>query len=342
MRRAALLGLLLAGAALGARASVGVTEVPGLEDDNPVTVFYPAKAAEQPLKRGPFTVNVAYNAPPERGNGRIVAVSHGSGGSAWTYTDLARALVEAGFVVAMPLHRGDNFGDMSEIGPPSWRRRPAEVSRALDAVARDSRFAPLVMLDKAGVYGMSAGGHAALTLAGGRWSPANVARHCEKHISEDFPACVGLTTSLKGDFLDGMRKSVALWVIAWRFSDATPQSYSDPRIKAAVAGVPYAADFDPASLAKPAIPLGLVLARGDKWLATPFHGGAIYDACKPACTLVADIPDGGHGALLSPLPPTLSGRAAELLSDPPGFDRKRVVPEVDGRIVDFFRKQLLP
>ena len=50
--------------------------------------------------------------------------------------------VEAGFVVAVPLHRGDNFGDMSEIGPPSWRRRPAEVSRAIDALAREIWVGP--------------------------------------------------------------------------------------------------------------------------------------------------------------------------------------------------------
>jgi hypothetical protein len=37
----------------------------------------------------------------------------------------------------------------------------------------------------------------------------------------------------------------------------------------------------------------------------------------------------------------LSGRVAELLNDPPGFDRAEV-PRVHAAIVDFFRQRLLP
>jgi len=55
------------------------------------------------------------------------------------------------------------------------------------------------------MYGMSAGGHTALTLAGGRWSPARFTKHCEAHIAEDFAACVGLATQLRGNFLEGRR-----------------------------------------------------------------------------------------------------------------------------------------
>jgi predicted dienelactone hydrolase len=116
---------------------------------------------------------MAWQGVPARGNGRLIVMSHGSGGSPWVHSDLARTLVDMGFVVAVPEHRGDNVKDHSTPGPESWRRRPAEVSRAIDAVAQDSRFKPLLALDKVGVYGMSAGGHTALSLAGGRWSPAH-------------------------------------------------------------------------------------------------------------------------------------------------------------------------
>lgn len=328
--------LLLIGA--GAQAAAGLTQVPGVEGDNPVTLFYPSSDEAKPLKRGPFTVNVAHEGRPERGNGRLVVVSHGSGGSAWTYTDLAQALVKAGFVVAMPLHRGDNYADMSDVGPTSWRRRPAEVSRAIDAVGRDARFAPLLTLDKVGMYGMSAGGHTALTLAGGRWSSATLARHCEAHISDDFATCVGPSTSLKGDMFDGTRKAISLWVISWKLGDGTWQAYGDPRVKAVVAGVPFAADFDFASLAAPRVPLGLIIAGKDAWLTPRFHVGRVRAACR-TCELVAEIPNGGHGALLSPMPPGLTGRLAELINDPPGFDRS-VLPEVDRRIAAFFLKHL--
>src|SRR6267154_834069 len=231
-----------------AQASVGVTEIAS-KDGDPVTVFYPSSAEEKALKRGPFTLNLAPQGAPVRGNGRLVVVSPGAGGSPWVHSDLARALVESGFVVAMPEHRGDNYKDLSAVGPESWKRRPAEVSRAIDAVGQDPRFAPLLALDKVGMFGMSAGGHTALSLAGGRWSPALFKVHCEAHIAEDFYSCVGMATRLNGDFLDGLKKTIAVTVIRWRFEDTTWYTHAEPRIAAIVAGVPYAADFDMDSLA---------------------------------------------------------------------------------------------
>jgi predicted dienelactone hydrolase len=249
-------------------------------------------------------------------------------------------LVQDGFVVAMPEHRGDNYKDHSTPGPESWRRRPEEVTRAIDAVGQDPRFKPLLRLDKVGMYGMSAGGHTALSLAGGRWSPAHLEEHCEAHIREDFQSCVGLATRLRGNALDGVKETLALWVIRWRLGDATWQTHTDPRIAAIVAGVPFAADFDMASLASPLVPLGLVTARHDKWLVPRFHSDAVLEACR-ACERVAEIADGGHGALVSPLPPNLTGLIGDLLNDPPGFDRA-ALPEVDRKIAAFFRQHLLP
>jgi predicted dienelactone hydrolase len=247
-------------------------------------------------------------------------------------------MVEGGFVVAMPEHRGDNYRDHSTPGPDSWQRRPAEVSRAIDRVGRDPRFRPLLELDKVGMYGMSAGGHTALSLAGGRWSPARFRDHCRSHIAEDFPACVGLAARLNGDVLDGVKKTIALWVIRYRFSDTAWRAHTDPRVAAVVASVPYAADFDMSSLAAPRVPLALVTARKDRWLLPRFHGDRVLQACA-ACGRLADLTAGGHGALLSPLPPGLSGLAGDLLNDPPGFDRA-VLPAVDRTIVAFFRQHL--
>src|SRR5437879_936060 len=145
------------------QAAVGVTEIAS-KDGDPVTVFYPSSAEEKALKRGPFTLHFAPQGAPVRGNGRLVVVSHGSGGAPWPHSDLARALVESGFVVAAPEHRGDNYKDMSAVGPESWKRRPAEVSRAIDAVGQDARCAPPLARDKVGMFGMSAGGATAPSL----------------------------------------------------------------------------------------------------------------------------------------------------------------------------------
>ncbi len=338
LRLRRLAGLTLGLACALAQAATGLAELPGIAGDGPVTVFYPTSVASATVKRGPFTLQVAENAAPARGNGRLVILSHGSGGNPWVHSDLASALVEAGFVVAMPEHRGDNFRDRGKPGPESWKRRPAEVSRAIDAVARDPRFAPLLATDKVGVYGMSAGGHTALSLAGGRWSEISFRGHCEHNLAEDFAACVGLATSLTGGWTDAFKMWTARWVFAWRFNDPTWQTHIDPRVKAIVAAVPYAADFDMASLATPPVALGIVNAGKDIWLKPRFHALAVLKAC-PSCVMVADLPTAGHGAMLSPLPPGLVGNIGALLNDPPGFDRK-LLPEVDRRIVDFFKRHL--
>jgi predicted dienelactone hydrolase len=335
----ALFGTLLFLLVCFAKAGTGVDGLQGIGGDGPITVFYPSAAEDKPTERGPFKFNLAFQGKPERGNGRLVVVSHGSGGSPWVYADLARTLVGAGFVVAIPEHRGDNFKDFSKAGPESWKLRPAEVSRAIDAVSKDARFASLLSVDKVGVYGMSAGGHTALTLAGGRWSPALFARFCEAHIEEDFPACVGLATRLRGNFLDSWKIAAAKAYLRWRLTDATPQTFRDPRVRAVVAGVPFAADFDMASFSALAVPLGLVTADRDKWLVPRFHSDAVLKACKQ-CELVAEIRGGGHGALLSPYPPGLPEILADLMDDPPGFDRK-TLPEVDRRIAAFFSRHLL-
>lgn len=338
-----LLATCVLAAATAAHAGLGVMQLPGLQGDGTVTVFYPTTAPERSSPRGPFVLGLAPDAPPARGNGRLVVVSHGSGGGPWVHSDIARALVQAGFVVAMPEHRGDNWRDTSSQGPESWKMRPGEVSRAIDAVARHAAFSPLVATDKVGVFGQSAGGHTALTLAGGRWSPGLFRKHCEDHIAEDFPACVGTYTRLRGNMLDSLKIKVAVGAIRSRFDDDALQSHFDPRIRAAVAGVPAAADFDHSTLAQPSVPLALVTAGRDIWLKPRFHSDRVLRACLPRCEHLADLPSGGHSILLSPLPPmeVLSELERELLADPPGFDRT-VLRQVDARIADFFRKHLLP
>jgi predicted dienelactone hydrolase len=337
---AATAALAAALAALGrpAAADTGMTTLPAAAPDHPVTVYYPSSTPAQPRAFGRITLRVARDAAPTRGNGRLVVISHGSGGGPIVHADLARALVEAGFVVAVPQHRGDSHGDDGTPGPDSWKQRPAEVSRAIDTLGRDPRFGPLLALDRVGVYGMSAGGHTALSMAGGRWSPGNFVRHCEAHIAEDFNACVGLATRQTGGVFDAMKRAVALAVLRARFSDDTPQTHADPRVAAVVAGVPLAGDFDMASFTAPRVPLGLVSAGRDAWLTPRLHVGRVLQACT-SCEHIADLPSAGHGALLSPPPPGLTGLAGDLLNDPPGFDRSEL-PAVDRRIAAFFTRHL--
>jgi len=329
----------LAAAAACAQAATGLDELPGQGDDGPVTIFYPTSSAEQTVERGPFKLQAAPRGQPVRGNGRLVVLSHGTGGAPWVHADLAKRLVDAGFVVAVPEHQGDNYHDRSKVGPPSWKLRPVEVSHAIDAVARDPRFKPLLSFDQVGMYGMSAGGHTALTLAGGQWSPAALRDHCEAHLDDDFASCVGGFLQLQGNSLDDVKKFAARRVIRWKLDDAQPYGHTDPRIKAIVAEVPFAADFDMKTLARPVVPLGLVQAGKDQWLVPKYHSAVVMKPCT-TCESVDYVPTAGHGSFMSPQPTMLSGNIADLLRDPPGFDRALVAPTHE-RIVAFFRKHLL-
>ena len=306
-----------------------------------VTVFYPSSDAEALSMQGPFRLSWAANGHVLKGNEHLIVISHGSGGSPWVHVDLARVLVQRGFTVAMPQHAGDNYLDPSEPGPASWIKRPVEVSQSIDVVAGSQSLAATLRFDSVGMLGGSAGGHTALSMAGGKWSKARFRNHCEEHIREDFSSCVGFFTLLKADWLDGPKIWLAKSVIAARFSDETVHGGFDPRIKSVVAMVPFGADFDPASLKQPATALGLVIAEKDINQVPRFHAEAILAACEPRCEVVMRLPEGGHGSMLSPMPPLETGSVAQhLLSDPPDFDRAREVSTLNSRIADFFVRTL--
>src|SRR5438309_130883 len=121
--RLALALTLVSGHAAAQAVNMGFTRL-SQEDGGTTTIFYPTGAEEAPVSQGPFRLSWANEGAPLEGNGRLIVISHGSGGSPWVHTDLARSLVRHGFVVAIPQHFADNYLDGSEPGPASWKRRP--------------------------------------------------------------------------------------------------------------------------------------------------------------------------------------------------------------------------
>jgi predicted dienelactone hydrolase len=119
IQRLLALAMLTLAATQPAEAAMGLSQIEATVEDGPITLYYPTGSPSRTVMRGPFALQVAEQVPPARGNGRLVVVSHGSGGSPWVHHDLARQLVEAGFVVALPQHRGDNYLDFSAPGPDS-------------------------------------------------------------------------------------------------------------------------------------------------------------------------------------------------------------------------------
>ncbi|MCJ0762454.1 alpha/beta hydrolase family protein [Variovorax terrae] len=338
LTRLAALGLalpLLAGPAL---AQVGMAQLQAGE--LPVTVVYPTDAPATRQSFGPFELQAALNAAPARGNGRLVVLSHGTGGDAFSLNTLASTLARAGFVVAQPEHRGDNWRDQSAAGPESWKRRPSEISEAINAIAQDTRFAGLLQLDRVGVFGMSAGGVTGLALAGGDWSLATMLQHCAAHVRDDAGFC-----------LYGARSAEEAATRAQAYSRPLPPGAEAPlagmrvhdaRVAAVALEVPVGAIFTPGSLAAIRIPVGLVEAQADRILNPQYHSGYVLAQCG-ACQRLDSMAGAGHFDTLSPWPDSIAQSMARM----PGGQRNPVVDDARrqqgyDRIAAFFREKLRP
>lgn len=81
----------------------------------------------------------------------------------------AKKLSKEGWVICAPLHKGDNFRDISRLGTDAyWFSRPQEISQTLDAVLDHPKLAGLIDPKSIGAIGFSAGGYSVLAAAGGQ------------------------------------------------------------------------------------------------------------------------------------------------------------------------------
>jgi predicted dienelactone hydrolase len=311
----------------------------------PVTLIYPTaeKAAMQTM--GAFQIDVAMNAKPRAGNQRLVVMSHGSGGSPISDHQLAATLAKAGYLVAQPLHAGDNYQDVSQAGPESWKTRPTELTETIDALAKDKLWSSFFDADKVGVHGMSAGGVTALAVAGGQWNLLTLIQHCGNNMNADLGFC------LNG--LQGNRAGQIARQAQFKLGAHTPEIYlpdslknlhgtKDLRVKAVSLAVPVVAPFTSASLAALTIPLAVVGAANDEVLAPAFHSNYLLAHCKRS-TLLIDLKNAGHFDTLAPWPEVIAKEVANTQIrgglphphfDPP--DRARAF----GLIAQFFNNHL--
>lgn len=308
-------------------AQVGMRQIQS--GDMPITLTYPTAVRVQPVVHGPFTLQAAMHAPAlpaPPGSRRLVVLSHGTAGSTDNDHDLAATLVRAGFVVAQPLHRGDNFKDFSRAGPESWKTRPQDVSETMDAVAHDAELGPQVNTYRVGVHGMSAGGVTGLALAGAQWRMLNLVQHCADNLDADIGFCLnGLAGRTSQQMVRQAQFAMARVLTESNAPDnlkvvhggkssakATGQGHDprpDPRVAAVSLNVPVGAIFTADSLARITLPVGLTTAGNDGVLVARFHSAHVLKHCK-ACTTLSDHPIAGHFDFLSPWPDTVAQTVA--------------------------------
>jgi len=269
-------------------------------------LLYPTMAPEQEHRHGPYALDVAEGADCEGRDLPLVAISHGNGGSAWTHRTTARALVHAGFVVALLEHPGNCRTDNSlAFTEENLTRRPRQLRRVIDAAfAADGigdRLAPDV-----GVMGHSIGAYTALALAGGK--PTSLAAESSDHRARPIEVT-----------RDPRVAALALLAPAtiWYREEGALEDVDVPVLMRAGEHDPHA----------PVMPHVDIVVDG-----LPDRGRVDH----------AVVPGAGHFAFQSVFPSAMTRPEFPPSQDPPGFDRAAYLDVLDTELVTFFRKHLVP
>jgi predicted dienelactone hydrolase len=318
---------LLAAGVLPVAAQVGLQRLPLDQGRMPALLWYPTAAPAQARAMGPFTVTALPGAQPSPGRHPLVLISHGTGGNELGHAWLAQSLVAAGYLVLSVRHPGDNFQDRSGVNDASYfAERPRQLSRALDELLADARWAALIDAERVAAVGHSAGGHTVLALAGGRPDPARWLAHCSSAGAgprEDKALC-----ALGG--IGAVRPAAGP-------SPASP-SVQDTRVRAVVVTAPMILGLEPSSLAAVQRPVHIEASGRDEVLAPVHHGQAL---CRtmPQATCVT-TPEAGHFASFHPVQGPLGPPGADPAFDPAGFDRAAWQAAAAGRIKGFLAAAL--
>ncbi len=244
----------------------------------------------------------------------LIVISHGTGAGPLSHVDTAQALAAAGFVVAAPMHAGDNFQDDSAVGRPQWiADRSRHVSRVIDFMLTRWDGRSRLLPGRVGIFGMSAGATTALVSIGGEPDLSRLAPHCTAH--PEFVCRI-------------MQPQTG----------PAPQWNHDSRIAAAVLAAPGLGFlFEPTGLARIRVPVQLWVGTADETVPTATNGAIVARLLHPAPELHS-VPDAVHYSFLAPCTPQTP---PFLCQDRPGFDRMAFHQSFNAAIAVFFRRHLL-
>lgn len=160
-------------------------------DPFPLALWYPAVAAEAPVRHMGVASTAARNAPfAHAGTFPLVMISHGSEGHRFVHFWLAEFLARRGFIVAAPQHVGDNYLDASDARSLMIiERRPLEMRQALDLLLDHDDIAPYIDTDKIAALGHSAGGATVLKLGGWQFDASAWTQYCNVNQDGDRVIC---------------------------------------------------------------------------------------------------------------------------------------------------------
>lgn len=285
---------------------VGYRRLPVTDDELnlafPLAVLYPTPTRSRAENVGPYTLDVAADAPIGPGVFPLVLISHGTGSSGLVHRNLAHHLARHGFVVGLPEHPHNNRDDDSWTHTTqNLKARPRHLQLAIGALFQ--QFPASLKPNTVGLIGHSLGGYTALALAGGQ--PTATPRDSPNWQQQLIPVP------------------------------------TDERVKALVLLAPatpwYLAE---GALRNVLVPVLLMEGEKDEHT-TAWHGQIVLNGVPDRAQITHRVvPNAGHFSFLSPFPAARVSPAFPPSQDPPGFDRPRFHEDMNAEIRAFLVQEL--
>lgn len=286
-------------------------------------LFYAGRAAKD------ATMAPSFGAYP------LIALSHGTGGSALQMAWLGTYLAARGYIAVAVNHPGNNgaTGYTPQGFVEGWQRAK-DISVVIDDMLADGRFGEKIDPERIGAAGFSLGGYTMMELAAGVSEWKGLIAACEK---DPKPCSPPEMPDLVQKF-EVLEKTPEVQQAVAHSGD----DYRDPRIRAVFAIAPALARiFSPETLQKVSIPVAIVVGNADDQAPAPENADVFAREIKGA--QLAVLPGGvGHYTFLDVGTDLGKQKLPQLFVDNPGVDREAVHKQVAAMAADFFDKALVP
>ncbi|MCC2974428.1 dienelactone hydrolase [Massilia sp. IC2-476] len=326
----AVLACVLAGAvlwtALDSKKPVGFQITQAVDEGGqafPIGVWYPTEARPWPTSwLGLRLMKVARDAEVAGSGLPLVVISHGNGGGPGSHADLALALAGAGYIVAAPMHAGDNFTDQSAAGTVPWLgARSRQLRASVDHMLGRWEGRTGIDAGRVGAFGFSAGGATVLVALGARPDLGQIAAHCAR------------TPEFICKLLREGRSPLLNPAQARAGNVLSP----DARIKAAVVAAPGLGFLmQPDALAEVRAPVQLWSGERDTHVPYASNTRMVREGLGQRAEFHS-VPGAGHFSFLVPCglfgPPLLCADSAD-------FDRDAFHESMNASVIAFFGKHL--
>jgi predicted dienelactone hydrolase len=306
-------------------------------------IWYPAApdASEAPVRIGPpdaalfVAGEAAWDADLLGGSQRfpLIALSHGTGGSALGLGWLASALAAHGCIVAGVNHHGNTaLEPYTADGFARVWERPRDITTLFDRLLGDPTFGPRIDPERIGAAGFSLGGYTAIALAGGVLDLP--------HLLADYDASGRyLAADMPPEFADPRALADRLVQLTREATDHK-RSYRDERIRAAFVLAPALGEaFTADGLAPVRVPVQIVVGEADT--SAPATSNALWFARHiDSADVVLLEGQVGHYTFLAECTEFGCEALPSLCVDNPGVDRHAVHEQVCDMAARFFAQHL--